>query len=52
MADYLRADADYRERFAKRKLRRPFLLYQVLPVVAVVVLLVLFLAWLFGLLPF
>jgi hypothetical protein len=36
MADYLRADADYRERFSKRKLRRPFLLYQLLPIVLVV----------------
>jgi hypothetical protein len=52
MADYLRADADYRERFAKRKLRRPFLLYQVLPVVVVFLLLALFLVWLFDLLPF
>ena len=39
MADYLRADAEYRERFSRRKLRRPFIVKQVLPtaVVAIVV---------------
>jgi hypothetical protein len=31
MADYLRADADYRERFARRKLRRPFIRRQLIP---------------------
>jgi len=31
MADYLRADADYRDRFAKRKLRGPLLRRQILP---------------------
>jgi len=32
MADYLRADADYRVRFAKRKLRGPLIRRQILPV--------------------
>ncbi len=31
MADYLRADADYRDRFAKRKLRGPLVRRQLLP---------------------
>jgi hypothetical protein len=31
MSDYLRADADYRDRFAKRKLRGPMLRRQILP---------------------
>lgn len=36
MADYLRADAGYRERFAQRKLRGPFIRRQVLPAAVVV----------------
>jgi hypothetical protein len=36
MADYLRADAEYRERFAQRKLRRPFIRRQVLPSAVIV----------------
>jgi hypothetical protein len=31
MSDYLRADAEYRERFAKRKLWRPLVRYQIVP---------------------
>lgn len=41
MADYLRADAEYRERFARRKLRRPFLLRQILPSVVIAAIIVL-----------
>jgi hypothetical protein len=37
MADYLRADAEYRDRFAKRKLRGPLLRRQVIPTVLVAV---------------
>ena len=34
MADYLRTDAQYRERFSKRKLRGPLLRRQILPALA------------------
>jgi hypothetical protein len=46
MADFLRADAEYRERYARRKLRRPFIRNQLLPAVLIVVGVVAFVVWL------
>ena len=40
MADYLRADAEYRERFSRRKLRGPLIRRQLLPAAVVVVIVV------------
>jgi hypothetical protein len=37
MSDYFRADAEYRERFARRKLRGPLIRRQLVPAAIVVI---------------